>query len=352
MLISLKRYLDRDRQLENSDGLLGQVVHALLSAVGTHAIQIAPGDFKEFRDEILELDGKLSQFKTISPEYLVLIGSACERIEDYGRRMTKVAKMQSGELGRMVEMLTKTVSTLSSSDETAIRNLRTIARQIERIQAVEDLRIIKERLSDCLEAVEQESARKRVESATVLAKMRQQLESSAARITGRSREGASRDALTGLQSREEAERFLLNAQESSPHLCVAVFVVLRLQLINSRFGYKAGDELLKHFGGYLTDKMTAADRVFRWSGPAFVVALDRTSSVGEIRRELVAISSQRVEKTLQTGTRVALVTIASAWTLFSLCDVRNRDDLRTKIDEFAQISGGPDPDDAKQSTGR
>jgi hypothetical protein len=70
--------------------------------------------------------------------------------------------------------------------------------------------------------------------------------------------------------------------------------------------------------------------------------MDRPASMMDVRRELAAISTARVEKTLHTGTRVAMVTIASAWSVFGLSEIRSANEITAKIDQFIGISATPE----------
>ncbi len=50
-----------------------------------------------------------------------------------------------------------------------------------------------------------------------------------------------------------------------------------------------GDQIITLFTQYLTQHLRLEDSVFRWSGPAFLVLLQRDEPLERIRRELAPI---------------------------------------------------------------
>jgi diguanylate cyclase (GGDEF)-like protein len=341
MMVSIKKFLERQGDKtadvdQHADNLL-RMVHMLLNGTALHAVELDEAEYVEYRDDILHLDEQLGQAPSTA-DAMVVAGAALKRMEDYGRRVTKIVKMQSGELQRMVAMLADTVGTLAAGNDTSINNLQAISKRIERTKEIEDLRVIKAKLADCLDSLQQETIRRRSESAAMVSKMKEELVRSRERLDEDKPNSGSRDDLTGFPDRVRAEELFANALQTNPNLFVAVFVVQRVQLINARFGYTAGDQVINHFGTHLLQSLPAADMVFRWGGPCFVAAIERSHGMNEIRAELANVSNSRLEKTIRAGTRVAMLPIASLWSVFSIRDLRTVEEIRRKVEQFATLS--------------
>jgi diguanylate cyclase (GGDEF)-like protein len=340
-MVSIKKFLDRKADQrgnsdERADSFL-RVVHMLLSGTALHAVELDEAEYLEYRDDILRIDEQLGEAPS-AEEAMVITGAALKRMEDYGRRVTKIVKMQSGELQRMVAMLADTVGTLAAGNDASITNLQTISKRIERTKEIEDLRVMKAKLAECLESLQQETIRRRSESAAMVSKLKEELSKTRERMDEHSPRAAVRDDLTGFPDRAQAEELFANALQTNPNLYVGVFVVQRVPLINARFGYAAGDQVINHFGTHLRQSLPAADMIFRWGGPCFVAAIERPAAMNEIRAELANISNARLEKTIRAGTLVAMLPIASLWSVFSIRDTRTVDEICRKVEQFATLS--------------
>ncbi len=338
MILSIKRFLDKkDDGTESAAVASLRMIHLLLNGTAMHAVELDQSDYEEFRDDILRLDKELGE-QPSDAQLMVVTGAVLQQIEDYSRRITRIAKMESAELQRMVAMLADTVGTLAAGNDASVKNLQSISKQIERTKEVDDLRLIKSRLADCLESVQQETIQRRSESALILTKLKEDLAHTRERMSEGAAKRDARDGLTGFADRGEAEKHLAAALQENPNLNVAVFVVQRLPLINTRFGYPAGDQMLNHFGTHLRDSLHAADLVFRWGGPCFVATLERSVPMGEVRTELASISNARIEKTIKAGSRSAMLPISSLWSVFNLRELRTMEDVCKKIEQFASLT--------------
>jgi diguanylate cyclase (GGDEF)-like protein len=298
-------------------------------------VEVTRDDLVTFQRSLLRLSEMLTQGPFSAPEYRAIIGTALEQTEDYGRRMTRIVKLQSAELCRIVDMLAQAITAISAANTKDIENLQSIAKRIETTKHVDDLRMMKAQLSDCLNLLQEETVRKRSEAVAVLGRMKQELARTAERIGPNTASRPPRDPLTGFPARAEAEACLAKALESSPNVAAAVFVIQRLPQINSRFGYSTGDEVLKSFAGYLRERVASADRLFRWSGPAFVVIIERHVKADDVHREFAPISARWVEDALPCGVR-STIPVSSAWSFFESTKKVMCGEMIKKIDQFIE----------------
>jgi GGDEF domain-containing protein len=115
---------------------------------------------------------------------------------------------------------------------------------------------------------------------------------------------------------------------------VVAFVVDRVQLINARFGYAVGDQILVLLRDHLAKHLQAGDQLFRWTGPVFLALLDRPNLPDGVRAEVKRITSVKLETTVQIGTRSVLLPVASTSAIFSLFEIDSMPLLIEQIDAF------------------
>lgn len=264
------------------------------------------------------------------PDILVAAGSAIKALEEYNRRAGRTIRAQLLELRQMVSTLTEGVEKLATGNERSVSSLRDISKQVERASAIEDIRLLRAKLSECVSELEQEASRQKEESARVITRLKTEIHKVTAKLKPENR----LDPVTGLPSRTEGEQALDAACAEGGHTYVAVFAIDRLALVNTRFGYAVGDKVLNAFLARLRKFLSAADHVFRWSGPAIVALLERESPAPAIEREIRRFAAERQEEFVQIGGRSIILSVSASWTLFPTFDFLAADPLIAKIDQF------------------
>ena len=104
------------------------------------------------------------------------------------------------------------------------------------------------------------------------------------------------DALTGLPNRQFLGRWLPEVLSDDAPVCIAALNVDAFGLVNERFGYQAGDSVLREIAAVLERVCRRGDSVVRTGGDEFVMVL-RDASPGDARivfervRQLIAARS-------------------------------------------------------------
>ena len=88
---------------------------------------------------------------------------------------------------------------------------------------------------------------------------------------------AEQDPLTGLANRRGVERFCA-AMAPAESVCLVMVDIDHFKMVNDRFGHAVGDATLREVAHVLSSSVRAVDRVARWGGEEFLLALP-TSSV-------------------------------------------------------------------------
>jgi GGDEF domain-containing protein len=312
-MLSIKSYFNRDTETETA---YRRIIGLFLQGISLHSVEGDKADYDQFREDIDKCLTVLSP-ETPVAELLVVVGGALRSMEDYNQRTSKFVYRQNTELQHMVSMLTQTIITIGASSDESVNRLQNIEKSIESTKAVEDIQILKLRLSECLEAVRDESMRQKIDGRAALDTLKKELESSHERMRSPKLQ-ADLDAATGLPGKAGADRAIRAALESPHGKYLLVAVCSRVHAINARFGYAVGDQVLAAFADYFVQGLSARDQVFRWQGPALVALLERTERLDRVRAEIRQFADTRVDKTVEVGQRTVLVPLSASWSIFPL----------------------------------
>jgi GGDEF domain-containing protein len=312
-MISIKSFLSRDTDAETA---YRRVISLFLQGISLHSVEGDKADHERFREDIDKCLSVLSPETPVS-ELLVVVGGALRAMEDYNQRTSKFVRRQNTELQHMVAMLTQTIITIGASSDHSVSRLQNIEKSIESTEAVEDIQILKLRLSECLEAVREEAMRQQNDGRAALENLNKELESSQ-ELAGVFKAQPELDRTTGLPGKSEADRAIRKAIESPQGRFLLVAVCSRVQAVNARFGYAVGDKILAAFAEHFKKGLAASDRLFRWQGPAVVALLERAERIERVRTEIRQFADIRFEKTIEVGQRTVLIPISAIWAIYPL----------------------------------
>jgi GGDEF domain-containing protein len=340
MFISLKRFMDsRPEQL--AEALL-RMARLLVQGIELHAVKGDAADYDKFRADMRQVQETLVE-RPAPSEVLVMAGAVVKTMEEYNSRTFKFLHAQSTELQTVVAMLTKTMTALAVGSEASVMRLQAVERQLHKASMIEDFQTARLRLSECLEGVRTEIVLQKEEAARTVSEMKSELARSQERVASSapgSQGPRAQDAVTGLPQRPDAEAALLEAARQNRRAYAVIFSIERLELINSRFGYAAGDQVMVLFSQHLAQNLSRSDQLFRWSGPAVLALLERDGTLKQVREEVARITAQRLEKTVTVGTRSVLLPVCASWTIFPVAEVRPVQLLFHQLDQFVQGGAG------------
>lgn len=114
----------------------------------------------------------------------------------------------------------------------------------------------------------------------------------------------------------------------------ALFVVNRIALLNSRFGYAVGDQELR-------SRLTPADQIFRWSGPAFLALLNRPERIEKVRQHWRYVLPGKLERNFELSNRSVMLSISATWAVFTVA--MPMDALVEQLDGFVTIQNPAQP---------
>jgi len=301
-----------------------RVIGLLLQGIALHAVEGTTGERKRFQEQMDQCIETSSSEPPVS-ELLALVGRVLRAMEDYNTRTGRFVQQQSADLQQMVSLLIQTLIEAGIAGQQSSSTLQQIEKSLGRIIGNQDIRILRLRMDECLAGIREEAARKNSEPSTV--------ESSAATgdtaVTSRD----TRDAATGLKSKEEADRAIRAASEAPEGKYLLIAVLSRVQAINARFGYALGDRILADFAVHFTKGLSPTDQIFRWKGPAMLAVLDRPGRVDAVRADVRRFADAKLERTLEVGQRTIHISTSATWSLIQV--VSPFEDLMQQVEAFA-----------------
>jgi GGDEF domain-containing protein len=318
---------------------LMRIVRLLVQGIALHAVEGDPQDYQIFRRDIYKL---LEGVEANPPpaELLITTGSVLKALEDYNSRTTRHLRMLGAELYHMIAMLTRTVATLGSGSEQSVGRLVEIEGKIEKAAVIEDVRVLKLRLRECLDSIRDETKKQKTDSSHTVASLQQEIRGSQERLSAAGA-GPVLDPTTGLPARTAASAALAEWALHPKPPYAALFVVDRIALLNSRFGYAVGDRVLNAYLEELRNRLAPADQIFRWSGPAFLALLNRPDRIEKVREQLRFALSAKIERNFELTNRSALLPISATWVVFPVATPL--EGLIEQLDSFLASQNHPVP---------
>lgn len=312
---------------------LTRVVSLLIQGIAMHAVEGDPVEYQGFRQDLQQ---QLEAVQAGPPvaEILVSVGVILKTLEAYNARATRHLRMQGAELHHMIAMLTRTVASLGTGSHESVQRLRDIEGQLEKTSAIEDIRALKQRLGDCLDSIRNEAIRQKAESSQAVSRLQDEIRESQVRVAAAGA-GPVKDPTTGLPARAAATSALAEWSLQPHPPLAALFVVDRVALINTRFGYAVGDKVLRAYLEQLEAKLSPSDQLFRWSGPSFLALMGGSNRVEDVRERLRFTLSGKIERNFELTNRTVMLPISAAWAVFELG--RPLEDLIGELDAFLTV---------------
>ena len=340
-MISIKRFLEQRRNPNPPPGDGGgdevlqaalQMGRLLVDAIAAHMIRGREADFKAFNRTMKVLAHKMDKPPS-SLSLLELSSEAAEAMETYTERTSDYFRETHEHMQSMVAMLTQTLSDITGHSDASIARLQAIEQQIEHAAGLEDVRALRSSLENCLGAVREAATQQRKGSAATLDRLREKIDVTQHRIDQErspSRSGPhSRNAEIELAPEETGE-----VLEASATSYVGVFKLQRADHIGTRFGEVAKSQMLSAISQSLKTVLGANDRLLRWKGTSFVMFLNSTATINEVRVLLSEAVARTGQHYIEVGKKSALLSVGIDWIVFPQAQCPSLDAVFTEVDSF------------------
>lgn len=300
----------------------------LLRGIENHSVIAAGPHGEAFRKELsaLELEFKAKH------KAQRLVDGALQIVQKY-------ASLTMEAMDRPKSRMASAASELNAALE-ALPNLQTSAdhwaRLEERVKAIsidDDLEAAKNDICAEIASSRAEALEERDKISQLFSKVTHKLEVRPCDDLSVSTSAA--DQLTGLPLRAYAEGELNQAHAEAGECYVAMFIVKRLALINAKFGYSRGDQVLLKVVSHLAHLLPEFRTMYRWSPCAFLTIAPATMSYKELRSKIQVIENTRLAPLLEWEGRSAMVPVGLDCRIISVKEFETVPDLFLRLDTLA-----------------
>ena len=332
-MINLKRFMNGNER----EGAALQVAALLVEKLGDCAVEADKQELEIFRREMKAVHDAMTP--DVPPEnLLILAGSATQSLEAYNRRITSTISSRGHEFQTIIRMLQDSLLIIAGENIQSVQSLGELGEELDRGAGFTDLHSLKLHLGTCLSGLRDEIERGKTASKATVEGLQIQIE--AFRKLAETIPGRKVDTAAGVLHQEDCLAAIRNAIEKGTRHYAVVMAVNRIQPINARFGRAAGDRILARFKEYIEAQLGASDQLFRWTGPAVVVIMERPQSVDQVRLLVKRMFDTPIQESLELGARSVLIPISAAWSVFVLNSTP--DFVEKQIEAF--IAGQSSPD--------
>lgn len=342
-MISIKRFLEPPRDGPVPDHslveALMQMARLLLDAMASHMVRGSDTDFRSLRRTLNELAQRMDRPQSA----LTLLGiasDAAEALDTYCQRTTAYHREQHEERQSMIAMLTDTLADISGQTDASVARLQAIEKQVERASELDDIRALRASLGESLQALREAAAQHRSHSAATVERLRGQI-AMARKSTpgdpehpGDAKDPAAKNGVLELLS--EATNAL--GVELLPASFVAAFKLQRAEHIANRFGETVKHHMLNLIAAELKAVLGPQDRLLRWKGTSFVMFINSTAAIPEIRSRLAKAVAATSQQYIEVGRNSALLSVGVDW-IVSPQAGRPLDAVFTEVDAFLANAG-------------
>ena len=322
-----------DSNKTDTDKAMASLSQTLLGSLAREAICADAEEHIRFQNCILELDTRLRNTQQ-SAEIYAISAAADKALQDYKTQSTKYFRNQAAELQSMTSAAIRTVADIHCNSAGSLESLREMEQQVLRASSAASLVECRLKLNECLAMLREESKRQQQQTSQMVARLHSELNhgNNASARTNQ----AGNDPVSGLPSRPDGEAMLAsryNGQHSGAF--AALFCVHRINIINTKYGYAAGDQVMRAFLSHLRNYLTIVDDLYRWSGPSFLAIVHRPAGADPFRREIARILGKRFEQELALPNRTALLPVSASALVLEFSRESSVDSVIKKLDDFS-----------------
>jgi hypothetical protein len=250
-------------------------------------------------------------------------------LENHCRTTTEYYRQRQEQMQAMVIMLTETVADVSRQSDSSVVRLQTIEKDLELASGLNDLRAIRSSLESCLTALREANAHHQDNSAATVKRLQDHVDAV--------------QKQTSVVARHvpfsRAEIDLISALREGPvkpglNLYVAGFKLKRAEHIATRFGEDAVHEMLSMLGKLLKALLGPHDRLSRREGASFVMFINTTASIRDLRAQLSATVAKIGMKPVEVGSKSTLLAVGVDWVVVQQTEPASLEAVLAAVDTF------------------
>jgi diguanylate cyclase len=192
------------------------------------------------------------------------------------REREELLRAREEEFNATIALLADAVAQFHEGNTAFDAQVLARSERMEQISAIDDLRLLRQRLRIELAALREATAARQEQEERQIGALRARVESLEARLSIVSAQ-ALRDPLTGLHNRiawdQRMAELAIQLEHGDTGFALALIDLDHFKRINDTYGHAAGDNVLTEFGEFCRQAFGDDDFVARFGGDEFVVLL-------------------------------------------------------------------------------
>ena len=303
----------------------------LLRALQKHVVTVDTSQAHRFKTELAEVE-KRFRGENIGQTVKDTAGI----LEEYAQQSNQLIVHQQSEFMTLVSELTNALASIPE-DHNAFERLNALEAHIK-TAAPDELPKITAEVTESVALARKQAMEQKQKISDLVSGIISRMHVSKERVaTATSGDEVlySPDPVTGLSGRAYAEAEVSRTFTQSPACHLALFVVKRLSLINRKFGFQRGDEVLLKVVQHLAQSLPDFNNLFRWTPCSFLTIAPPVISADEVRRKVQAIDLHRVTVILEWEGHSALVPVSLDCRVMAFKEHNSAESLFQALDSLA-----------------
>ncbi len=298
----------------------------LLKAIERHMVIADDSEAQRFRTELSRLAGTV--------DLRMRADDVAGLLENYAKETNKLIGQQ--RLGTM-QLVSELSAGVAALPEPSAAQFQEIEEQLDAISDLDELEEARDKIREGLGLLRNGMLKQRQQFGGVVSEAIERWRAS--QQVGSKSAGPTHapDPLTGLPGRDYAQSELARTLVQFPNCQIAFFVVRRLNLINAKFGFSRGDEVLLKVVQMLAQALPDFSNMFRWSPCAFLIITSPNMSPDKVRNQVQMVEYQRMTPTLEWEGKSAMVSVGIEWKVMSVGEFHEADSLFQRLDSLASV---------------
>jgi len=285
---------------------LNRVVSMLLQGIALHSFDSESPEAAGFQAAIRKVRSDFDKVDDDQDSALLLAGAAIRLMEDYNDGVRLHARARQTQYEAAVGVLSEALLEVARASAETRADFEQVIRDLGS-SGVEELRAAVEAIRDHVADPLKECG---IPGGTV-------------------------DSATGLPDYGFAAAAIAEVWQGREDYFAAIFAAERLETINMRYGFAAGDQVLGLLGRTVGKALTAGDRLFRWRGPCVMALLKRHAPEAFVAGDLGRMAMTKMEHAITLGDREVMLSVSTSWNLFPLRAAKGMEELLGQMNSFA-----------------
>jgi GGDEF domain-containing protein len=323
-VISLKNLFGADSDRKS---LCLEAIAVFLNATALRAVDYDSVKYVKYQSGVRDICVRSERARDVAG-VLLLAEEAAKLTDEYNRGLEEHLRSLNAEKQSALGLMIEGFITMCAESNSAAQNLRFIERELDKTSRLQDVRVLKKQMADCLQALACETARQEKQTD----ELRRQ-------IDNKNPGGAVYDPVTGLAGALPAENYIRGCTSSNQQMYVLLLVVKSLDVINRRYGYLAGDRIMALYTAAIAARLPATGRLFRWHGPSLVAAMLLPESASAAHTEAARVAAVPSEYRIEQDGNSVFPNVTASWLVLPILRSSDAIGLSERLDEFVRQHG-------------